>query len=78
MEIASDEKVIVGNPAYLAELAKILRDTEPSVVNDYLVWRSVQSVMSSATDAARAAKQRFNAVISVSVDNCTTNLRIGQ
>lgn len=54
------EQIIVASPSYLEAVAHILDKTPKSVVQAYLVWKTVQSYSSRIEDDALKPLERFN------------------
>ncbi len=62
-DIAPDERVIVVNPAYFANLSALIVDTPKRTLANYVLWRAVQSSLTYLNEAAREAAQDFKAVL---------------
>ena len=61
-EIPESEVVIIRDPKYFEALGKIIDKTEPEVLSDYLLWRSIKFSMTYMNKEAAKIKQNFKRV----------------
>ena len=58
-DITENDRIIVSNPAYIANVSKVLSETEPRVIANYLGWRVAKASVSFLNMAARDIKQKY-------------------
>ncbi len=61
-DIPEDEVVVVRDPDYFDRLGDILGDTDPKVINDYVMWRTIKFTLTYLNKEAALIKQRFRKV----------------
>lgn len=64
LSVNEDEIVVILTPSYFERLDKLLKDTTPRVVTNYLMWRITSYSSSFLTNDLRKRRSEFNAVIS--------------
>jgi predicted metalloendopeptidase len=58
--VGPDERIIVNDPNYVKNVSRILANTKPRVIANFLGWHAAQSLMSYLNQAARDIRQRFS------------------
>jgi membrane metallo-endopeptidase-like protein 1 len=62
IKIDESEKVIILNLDYFDKLSKLLKQTKPRVLANYLGWQAVKTVMSYLNKAAQKIDQEYDKV----------------
>jgi len=58
--INSDEKIIIRNPQYFINVLKLINQTDPKTVANYMAWRVVKSRMKYLNKEASNIKQQYD------------------
>lgn len=58
--ISNEETVIIQDVNYLKEMSKIVQETSPRTLANYLAWRAVSSTMTSLNKAAKEISLKYN------------------
>lgn len=64
LSVTEDEIVVILTPSYFERLEKLLKDTAPRVVTNYLMWRITSYSSTFLTSDLRKRRSEFNSVIS--------------
>ena len=54
------EKIIIRNPEYFKNVLKLINETDPKIVANYMAWRVVKTSMKYLNKAAQDIKQKYD------------------
>ena len=63
IEIGPDEKIIIEDTFFFGNLTKLISDTNPRTIANYMAWRVVKSQMNNLNKAARNLKETFDKAV---------------
>ena len=58
--VNENEKIIIRNPEYFKKVLKLIDETDPKIVANYMSWRVVKTSMKYLNQAAQDIKQKYD------------------
>ncbi|EGV97788.1 Endothelin-converting enzyme 2 [Cricetulus griseus] len=59
LELGDSEPVVVYGTEYLQQVSELINRTEPSILNNYLIWNLVQKTTSSLDQRFESAQEKL-------------------
>ena len=58
--VDENEKIIIRNPQYFKDVLKLMNETDPKIIANYMAWRVVKTSMKYLNKAAQDIKQKYD------------------
>ncbi|XP_074222969.1 endothelin-converting enzyme 2 isoform X2 [Camelus bactrianus] len=71
LELGDSEPVVVYGTDYLQQVSELINRTEPSVLNNYLIWNLVQKTTSSLDRRFESAQEKLLEILYGTKKSCT-------
>ncbi|GAB1300119.1 Endothelin-converting enzyme 2 [Apodemus speciosus] len=71
LELGDSEPVVVYGTEYLQEVSELINRTEPSILNNYLIWNLVQKTTSSLDQRFETAQEKLLETLYGTKKSCT-------
>ncbi|XP_049737404.1 endothelin-converting enzyme 2 isoform X1 [Elephas maximus indicus] len=71
LELSDSEPVVVYGTDYLQQVSELINSTEPSVLNNYLIWNLVQKTTSSLDRRFESAQEKLLETLYGTKKSCT-------
>ncbi|XP_021083785.1 endothelin-converting enzyme 2 isoform X2 [Mesocricetus auratus] len=71
LELGDSEPVVVYGTEYLQQVSELINHTEPSILNNYLIWNLVQKTTSSLDQRFESAQEKLLETLYGTKKSCT-------